>query len=90
MKRRLLWQIYPAILVITGLGLFAISWNVKALIRTSHQHEKKVFLERVALLSIPSFGPSLEQNDFAQIQELCSSMGSAAQIRYTVIDRQGK
>lgn len=90
MKRRLLWQIYPALLAIMALGLFAISWNVKNLIRTSHQNEKKLFLERVALLSVPSFEPGLEHKDLMHIQELCSDMGSAAQIRYTVIDPQGK
>ena len=90
MKRRLLWQIYPAFLIITALGLFAISWNVKGLIRTSHQKEKKLFLERVALLSIPSFEPLLKKNDLKLIQEQCGDMGSAAQIRYTLINPQGK
>lgn len=90
MKRRLLWQIYPAFLIIIVIGLFAISWNVKDLIRTSHQHEKKLFLERVALLSVPSFEPLLDNNSLVQIQEQCSTMGAAAKIRYTVIDPLGK
>jgi two-component system phosphate regulon sensor histidine kinase PhoR len=90
MKRRLLWKIYPAFLIITILSLFAISWNVKGLIRESYHDEKKQSLERIAQLSLPEFIPLFEKNDLSGIQALCRRMGSAAQIRYTLIDLLGK
>ena len=90
MKRRLLWQIYPVFLVIIGLGLFAISWNVRDLIRTSHQNEKRLFLKRIAALSAPSFEPLLEKSDLSKIQKRCVDMGAVTETRYTVIDLTGK
>ena len=90
MKRRLLWQIYPAILIITLLSLFAIFWNVKSRIRSGYEAEKQVSLERIAALSLPSFRPLLEESKLDRIQALCVEMGSAAQVRFTVIEPQGK
>ena len=78
MKRRLLWQIYPAVLAITVLGLLAISWNIKGLIRISYQNEKKLSLERIAKLSLSSFSPFISDKDTDQIH---------LQLRYELFER---
>ncbi|MBC8378547.1 MAG: phosphate regulon sensor histidine kinase PhoR [Planctomycetes bacterium] len=90
MKRRLLWQIFPAFLVITALGLFLIFWNVSALMKDFYYQEKRVQLEKLGNLSVSSFPPLLEQARYAQIQALCKTMGQTTQTRFTVIDPQGK
>jgi len=90
MKKRFLWQIYPVFLVITILGLAAVSWSVKNLIRISYENEKKVSLERLAGLGIPSLSALLDSKNFAEIQHLCEQMDSIAHVRYTVIDPAGK
>lgn len=90
MKRRLLWQIFPAFLVITVLGLFLIFWNVSGLMKGFYYQEKRVQLETLGNLSIPSFPPLLDHAEYDAIQTLCQQMGKRTGIRFTVIDPQGK
>ena len=90
MKRRLLWQIFPAFLIITVLGLFLIFWNVSALMKNFYYHEKRVHLEKLANLSVSSFPLLLEEAQYTQIQALCKRMGQTTETRFTVIEPQGK
>jgi len=90
MKRRLLWQIYPAFLIITALGLFLISWNVSGLMKTFYYKEKRAQLENLCRLAGPSFLEDMEKGDYTHIQTLCAQMGRLTQVRYTVIDLGGK
>ena len=90
MKRRLLWQIFPAFVIITVLGLFLIFWNVSGLMKDFYYQEKRTQLEKLANLSIPSFPLLIENAQYEQIQALCMQMGRTTQTRFTVIDLQGK
>lgn len=90
MKRRLLWQIFPAFLIITVLGLFLIFWNVSALMKNFYYDEKRTQLEKLGALSVSSFMELVENGQYAQIQALCEQMGRTTQTRFTVIDPQGK
>ena len=90
MKRRLLWQIFPAFLIITVLGLFLIFWNVSALMKNFYHDEKRTQLEKLAALSVSSFPQLVENGEYARIQALCEQMGRTTQTRFTVIDPQGK
>ncbi len=90
MKKRLLWQIYPAFLIITVLGLLLISMNVSTLLKNFYYGEKHTQLEKMANLGLSSMLVALESGDPAQTQHLCSQMGSVSHIRYTVIDLNGK
>jgi len=90
MKRRLLWQIFPAFLVITVLGLLLIFWSVSGLIKTFYYSEKRTQLEKLGNLALSSCLPQIEDSHYAQIQAVCREMGKATDIRYTVIDLQGK
>ena len=40
MTRRLLWHIYPAVLIIMLVGLLAISWNVSILLERFYRVDK--------------------------------------------------
>ncbi len=90
MKRRLLWQIFPAFWVIAVLGLFLIFWNLSGLMKTFYYQEKRVQLEKLGNLSVSSFPPLVENAQYDQIQALCRQMGRTAQTRFTMIDPQGK
>lgn len=89
MKRRLLWQIYPAFLVITVLGLLAISWNVSILIKNFYYAEKRQQLEQLASLGL-SVLDSIENERISEIHSACKEMGKASGVRFTVIDLSGK
>lgn len=90
MKRRLIWQIYPAFLFITVLGLSLIFWNVSSQIRQFYYQETRVQLETLGNLSVASFPPLIEEGDYGAIQARCQEMGRRTGIRFTVIDPQGK
>lgn len=90
MKKRLLWQIFPAFLIITILGLFLISWNVSALMKNFYYEEKRVQLEKLGALSVSAFPDLIENGDYAQIQMLCEQMGQTTNTRFTVIAPRGK
>ena len=90
MKRRLLWQIFPAFLIITALGLFLIFWSVSGLTKTFYYNEKRAQLENLGNLALSSCLPKIEDDNYAQIQAACQKMGQATDTRYTLIDLQGK
>jgi two-component system phosphate regulon sensor histidine kinase PhoR len=90
MKRRLIWQIFPAFLFITVLGLSLIFWNVSSQIRQFYYQETRVQLETLVNLSVASFPPLIEEGDYGAIQTRCQEMGRRTGIRFTVIDPQGK
>lgn len=89
MKRRLLWQIFPAFIVITVMGLLSISLNVSGLITSFYYHDKQDQLEKLAGLGIASLLPLVEANDHAAIQRFCQQQGTIAKVRYTVISLNG-
>ena len=90
MKKRLLWQIYPAFLIITALGLLLISLNVSTILKNFYYNEKHSQLEKMANLGLSSMLDAVEATDHSTIQQLCSQMGAVSQIRYTMIDLNGK
>ncbi|MHC5083437.1 MAG: sensor histidine kinase [Planctomycetota bacterium] len=90
MKRRLLWQLFPAFIIITVLGLSVISWNVSRILKTFYYQEKKVQLEQNAGLGLDFVSALIGAEDIAPLQAACLRLGETAKIRYTVIDLQGK
>ena len=90
MKRRLIWQIFPAFLIITVLGLFLIFWRVSDLMKHFYYQEKRIQLEQLNHLGLASFPPLLENAEFGSIQAYCRQMGQRTGVRFTVIDPEGK
>lgn len=90
MKRRLLWQIYPAFLVITLVGLLAISSNVSILLKNFYKREKTAQLERLASIAAPRFENIIGTDQFEKMQSVCLQLGQATQLRFTLIDLEGK
>ena len=90
MKRRLLWQIYPVFLLITLLGLLAISWNVSILLEQFYKTEKTAQLERLARVATHYFEDVLGTEQFDKMQSACVELGQATQLRFTLINLEGK
>jgi len=90
MKRRLLWQIYPAFLAITLLGLLAISSNVSLLLKNFYKSEKTAQLERLARVAAPRFENIVGTDHFDAMQSVCRELGSTTKLRFTLIDLEGK
>lgn len=89
MKRRLLWQIFPAFLVITALGLLLISVNVSTLLKSFYYDETQIKLEKLAGMGAASLLGVVEGGERFQIQQLCEQMGDVSGTRFTVIDLNG-
>ncbi len=89
MKRRLLWQIFPAFLVITALGLLLISLNVSGLLRAFYYEEKQIQLEKLANMALPTLSGPVQERQLSAIQQYCDQMGGVSQTRYTVIGLNG-
>ena len=90
MKRRLLWQIYPAFLILTLIGLLAISWNVSILLKNFYKTEKTAQLERMARVAIHYFEGAIGTEQYDKMQTACVELKNATQLRYTIINLQGK
>lgn len=90
MKRRLLWQIYPAFLAITLLGLLAISSNVSLLLKNFYKSEKTAQLERLARVAAPRFENILGTEQFDAMQSVCRELADTTKLRFTLIDLEGK
>ena len=90
MKRRLLWQIYPAFLLLTLIGLLAISWNVSTLLKNFYKAEKTAQLERMARVALHYFEGVIGTEQYDKMQSACAELKNATQLRYTIIDLQGR
>lgn len=90
MKKRLLWQIYPAFLLITLIGLVAISWNVSILLREFYKDEKTAQLERLARVATHYFEDVLGTEQYDKMQAVCVELGRTTKFRFTLIDLEGK
>ena len=90
MRKRLLWQIFPVFLFVMLAGLVAISWNVSVLLKKFHRAEKTTQLERLARVTTPYFEGVLGSDQFEKMQSICAELGRASQLRFTLIDLEGK
>jgi two-component system phosphate regulon sensor histidine kinase PhoR len=90
MKRRLLWQIYPLFLLITLIGLLAISWNVSILLKEFYKTEKTAQLERLAHVASHYFEDVIDTEQYGKMQSVCTDLKKVTQLRYTLIDLEGK
>ena len=90
MKQSLLWQMYPAVLVIVLLAMVLTYANVSHFAYQFYLTEKKLDLEARARLISNQFLDPLEKGDLAAIQELTLQLGRKTDIRLTLIDPSGK
>ena len=89
-KKRLLWQLYPAYLLIMLVSLTAVAWYASSALRTFYLEQTKADLEARALLVEDQFRSKIAESDFQQIDALCKELGQKASTRITVILPDGK
>jgi two-component system, OmpR family, phosphate regulon sensor histidine kinase PhoR len=89
-KKRLLWQLYPAYLLIMLLSLTAVAWYASSALRTFCLERTKADLQARALLVEDQFRLKIAKSDFQQIDALCKELGQKASTRITVILPDGR
>ena len=89
-KKRLLWQLYPAYLIIMLVSLTAVAWYASSALRTFCLEQTKADLEARALLVEDLFRSKMVKSDFQQIDALCKELCKKASMRFTVILPDGK
>lgn len=85
---RLLWHIFPAILVVTLLTMFFLTWYGTAAIRDFHYEQMTLDIEARARLLRPEIRRLLYQAP-EQLQPFCRRLGRQASTRITVIAADG-
>jgi two-component system phosphate regulon sensor histidine kinase PhoR len=89
-RRSLLWQLYPAYLLIALLALTALTWYASAALRTFYLARAADDLEaRGSLLDEP-IRAALAADDRPQLDALCKRLGLKAHMRITVILPDGR
>jgi two-component system phosphate regulon sensor histidine kinase PhoR len=88
-SKRLIWQIYPAILVPCGVLLVAVMWFASRSIREFYLDETARDLEARAKLVRNQVAPLVAEGDEAAIDSLCEFLGRPTRTRITVILASG-
>jgi len=82
-------QLFPALVSITLIALFAAGWDAMGVLRRATYAEIRNELEARARLLQPEISAPLV-SDLAALQPLCQSLGRSANTRITVISPSGK
>jgi two-component system phosphate regulon sensor histidine kinase PhoR len=89
-KKRLLWQLYPAHLLIMLVSLTAVAWYASSALRTFYLEQTAAGLEARALLVEDQFRSKIAESNFQLIDTLCKEFGKKASTRITVILPNGQ
>ena len=90
MRRSLLWQIYPTVLLIVLAALVIIYLNVSYNIRRFYESEKLHDLQVRAVLVRSQLSETMRNGDTAAIDAVCKRLGEETRTRVTVISITGK
>jgi two-component system, OmpR family, phosphate regulon sensor histidine kinase PhoR len=88
-KRSLLRQLFPALVSITAIALFAAGWDAMRVLRRAAYTQMEAELEARARLVEPEV-LSLLESDPVELQSLCRSLGQRSATRLTVIGPSGR
>jgi two-component system phosphate regulon sensor histidine kinase PhoR len=89
-RRRLLWQLYPAYILLTVLALLGVTWYATATVRQFHYREVRADLEAKARLAEKQIGSGTWPLDHARLQSLAHELASRAFARVTIILPDGQ
>ena len=89
-KKRLLWQLYPAYLLVMLVSLAAVACYASSALRAFCLEQTKADLQARALLTEDLFNSKLAKPDLQQIDALCKELGQKASTRITVILADGR
>ncbi|MBW1769321.1 MAG: hypothetical protein JRJ65_20030 [Deltaproteobacteria bacterium] len=89
-KRRLFWQLYPSILLITLMSVAAVTWFASRSLKQSFIDQYESDLEARARLLKEQFLKHLASPEKRGIDLLCKEIGAPAATRITVISPSGE
>lgn len=89
-KRRLIWQLYPSVLGITLLSLFAVTWYASVIMRDFFLQQTQADLEIQARLLEKQSVRLLSPLNGASVDRLCKEAAQGQATRLTVILPSGK
>ena len=89
-RRSLLWQLFPAYLLITVGALLIITWYLSQLLPEFYHDQVAEDLQARARLIEQQIAPGLKQSDFKTVDELLRKLGASSSTRITVILPNGQ
>ncbi|OHB45819.1 MAG: hypothetical protein A2Y13_01120 [Planctomycetes bacterium GWC2_45_44] len=84
-KRKLIWHIYPAFLVIALAVLLAVTWCASHSFRIFYYNQVVSSLEAKARLVEYQIKPIIISGNFPEIDNICKALGKTVSTRITVI-----
>lgn len=88
--RRLLWQLYPPLLLTTVIALFVIALYLSQLLPKFYHDQMALDLQSRARLIEEQIIPSLKEADFKAVDNLAKKLGASSSTRITVILPNGQ
>jgi two-component system, OmpR family, phosphate regulon sensor histidine kinase PhoR len=89
-KRKMIWQIYPAFLIILLLSLIAITWEAHNSFKSFYLSQTAKDLESRAHILNQQILPYLLSESPEKVDLICKEIGSASGTRITVVLPNGK
>jgi len=90
LKRSLLWQLYPAYLLITVAALFVITLYLSRLLPEFYYDQVADDLQARAYLIEEQILPNLKANDFQSLDDAAKQLGASSSTRITIILLDGR
>jgi two-component system, OmpR family, phosphate regulon sensor histidine kinase PhoR len=88
--RKLIWQIYPAIIIIVLVVIAAVTWYGSGIFRSFYLEKAESDLESRGNLVRYRIGDYLNQGDTNGLRQFCKDAGRSSGTRITIIDRGGR
>jgi two-component system phosphate regulon sensor histidine kinase PhoR len=88
-RRRLLWQLYPSYLIITGIALAAVTWYISGALRNFHSEQTALDLKARARLIENQVMDRLWPNETPSVDALVKKLGADSATRITVVRPDG-
>ena len=88
-RRRLLWQLFPTYLIITGIALAAVTWYISGALRTFHSEQTAIDLKARARLIENQVQDRLRPNETPSVDALVKKLGADSATRITVVRPDG-
>lgn len=89
-RKKLLWQLYPSMLLVTIAALIAVTWYGSYAIKKFHLAQTANHLESKAYIASQQIENLLGKSESDAIDIICKELGRKSSTRITVISLQGK
>jgi two-component system phosphate regulon sensor histidine kinase PhoR len=86
---KLIWQIYPATLIVVIAAIIAVTWYGSVVFQKFYLHESETDLEARGSLIKSRVYDYLEAGKVSELREFCKNAGRESGTRITIIDREG-